>query len=88
MHDHSIDALRYFPKTKMIGNKLDNFILAIIVVVFTAVVAFGIGRQVQAETMTDRCATTGMYLTEGYAISCKVLTNEGYSPMIEQQKGK
>lgn len=70
---------------------LDNFIIGIIgalLVVLTAFIAFGIGRQVQAETMTDRCAATGMYLTEGYAISCKVLTNEGYSPMIEQQKGK
>lgn len=70
---------------------LDNIVLAIIgtlLVVFTAFIAFGIGRQVQAETMTDRCKSTGMYLTEGYAISCKVLTNEGYSPMIEQQKGK
>jgi hypothetical protein len=38
--------------------------------------------------MTDRCKSTGMYLTEGYAISCRVLTNEGYAPMIEQSKEK
>jgi hypothetical protein len=38
--------------------------------------------------MTDRCKSTGMYLTEGYAISCRVLTNEGYAPMIDQEKGK
>lgn len=46
------------------------------------------GEERQQQIMTDRCKTTGMYLTEGYAISCRVLTNEGYAPMIEQQKGK
>lgn len=61
-----------------------NFVAAILV----AVAAYHGGKHDQAQLITDRCRTTGMYLTEGYAITCKVLTNEGYSPMIEQQKGK
>lgn len=46
------------------------------------------GKHIQAVEVTDRCKSTGMYLTEGYAISCRVLTNEGYAPMIDQEKGK
>ena len=65
-------------------------ILAAFVVCTLMGVSIGhsLGRDTQAQLMTDRCKTTGMYLTEGYAITCKVLTNEGYAPMIEQQKGK
>ena len=51
-------------------------------------ISMDVGKWLQAREMRQRCASTGMYLTEGYAISCRVLTNEGYAPMIEQEKGK
>jgi hypothetical protein len=64
-------------------------IASVVVVAASAfLIGLGVGASKQAETMTDRCKSTGMYLTEGYAISCRVLTNEGYAPMIEQTKGK
>jgi hypothetical protein len=52
------------------------------------IMGYNFGKHIQADTMLHRCKSTGMYLTEGYAISCRVLTNEGYAPMIEQEKGK
>lgn len=70
---------------------LDGFlsvVWGVFLVLMIGVVGYVTGKNEQARVMTDRCSTTGMYLTEGYAISCRVLTNEGYAPMIEQQKGK
>lgn len=61
---------------------------AFMVLLIVGALGYVSGKHEQAQLMTDRCSTTGMYLTEGYAITCKVLTNEGYAPMIEQQKGK
>ena len=52
------------------------------------VMGYNFGKHMQNQEVTDRCKSTGMYLTEGYAISCRVLTNEGYAPMIEQSKEK
>ena len=65
-----------------------SFVYGIIIASIFIISGYNIGKQEQASQMTDRCKSTGMYLTEGYAISCRVLTNEGYAPMIEQTKGK
>lgn len=65
-----------------------ELIIGILGICLGLCIGINFGVAMQSDRMTDRCKTTGMYLTEGYAITCRVLTNEGYAPMIEQQKGK
>lgn len=56
-------------------------VVTLIVFALSAVVALGgfgyyFGAGQREQRMVDRCKETGMYLTEGYALSCKVLENK------------
>lgn len=56
-------------------------VLTLFTLIVTTAVSLGgfgyyFGAELREQRMITRCKETGMYLTEGYALSCKVLENK------------
>jgi hypothetical protein len=54
---------------------IDTFMMVFVIVSFV-LTGYSLGQFVQLNKVTARCTETGMFLTEGYAITCKVLNNK------------
>ena len=68
---------------KMLPNILFAFAL-LVSALSLVLIGVSIGARNQEENTLKLCKDTGMYLSKGYALSCRVLTNEGYYPKKEQ----
>lgn len=56
------------------------FTSAVLLLVGLVLSGVALGRLSQEREIIERCKETGMFLSSGYALNCRVLTNEGYFP--------
>jgi hypothetical protein len=75
------DAFRYSsmykspPKKNAFEKAIDVFMIVFILAAHITL-GYSLGQMVQLNKVTARCTETGMFLTEGYAVTCKVLNNK------------